>query len=342
MKQKFISIFILILLSSCSPIAPAPTATALAVSINTPLPTEPPTSAPTQTPVPTQNPALEYQKIEAKYIVTLSPEQKALYEQYNSEDRTPEGLTRRFLDGDLSTYLAYVDMNKDSKDFGEVTFIWNPEQQKPNPALLIGNDVLFINESSASKIGYNPDVDKAQAEATLVKYFDYVRANTIALSKGVNLPNTLDEALADPQAIKFLADGAQVNLRALKSENYVPHTYNVPFQLFNISETTGIVFKSVPKTNENMFFLSKDKETYAGWSVNQTANGPLIMESFSSNGGGISQGMDTQMILSSRIYRIVNRIFFRVSNDDNPDSITNQIIFTNSDWSTQPLIIYTK
>lgn len=33
-----------------------------------------------------------------------------------SEDKeAPEGLTRRFLDGDLSTYLAYVDMNKSQK-----------------------------------------------------------------------------------------------------------------------------------------------------------------------------------------------------------------------------------
>ncbi len=129
MKQKFISMFILILLSACSSIAPAPTATALAVSTNTSLPIEHPTSAPTQTPVPTQNPALEYQKIEAEYLATLSPEQKALYDQYNSIDRTPEGLIRRFLDGDLSTYLAYVDMYKDSKDFDEVVAVWNPEQK---------------------------------------------------------------------------------------------------------------------------------------------------------------------------------------------------------------------
>ena len=121
MKQKIISIFILILLSSCSSIAPAPTATALPASTNTHLPTKPPTSAPTQTATPTESLTASYQKIEAEYIATLSPEQKALYEQYNSKDRTAEGLTRRFLDVDLSTYLAYVDMNKDSKDYGEVT-----------------------------------------------------------------------------------------------------------------------------------------------------------------------------------------------------------------------------
>ena len=129
MKQKFISIFILILLSSCSSSTPAPTATALPVSTNTPLPTNPPTSAPTQTAIPTENPTASYQKIEAEYLATLSPEQKALYDQYNSIDRTPEELIRRFLDGDLCIYLAYVDMNENSKDFGEVTSVWNPEQK---------------------------------------------------------------------------------------------------------------------------------------------------------------------------------------------------------------------
>ncbi len=304
MKQKFISIFILILLSSCSSIAPAPNAATLTASINTPLPTELPTSAPTQTPVPTQNPALEYQKIEEEYIATLSSEQKALYVQYNSKDRTSEGLARRFLDGDMSTYLAYVDMNKDSKDFGEVTFIWNPEQQKPNPTLLIGDDVLFINTSSASKMAFT----KAEAEDTLVKYFKYVRANTIALSHRVNLPNTLDEALANPRAIEYLANGGQVNLRSVRSENHSLHKYNVPAQTISLSGSTAIVFKTVPEPDSNMFFLSFDKDKYYGWSINQASGQPLTINYYS-NGGDATPGPDPMMLLSNRIYRSFNNIF---------------------------------
>ncbi len=338
MKQKFISVFILILLSSCSSIAPAPTATALVVSTNTPLPTEPPTSAPIQTPAPTENPALEYQKIEEEYIATLSPEQKALYEQYNSKDRTAEGLTRRFLDGDLSTYLAYVDMNKNSKDFGEVTFIWNPEQQKLNPALLIGDDVIFINESSASKMAFT----KAEAEATLVKYFKYVRANTIALSYRVNLPNTLDEALADPRAIEFLDKGAQVDLRAIRSESYEKHKYSVPAQAISVSGATAIVFKTVPEPDQNMFLISYNADKYSGWSVDQNQNGALNINYFSNGGDSMPGGPAPEMLLSSRIYRAFNKIFFRASNDDTSDSITNQIIFNNNNWNTEPLIIYAK
>jgi hypothetical protein len=50
MKQILISIFILVLASSCSSVAPAPTATTLPTSASTPLPTETPTSTPSATP----------------------------------------------------------------------------------------------------------------------------------------------------------------------------------------------------------------------------------------------------------------------------------------------------
>ena len=75
MKQKFISIFILILLSSCSSATPAPTATALAVNTNTPLPTKPPTSAPTQTPAPTETPKIKVEALDISNPETFRAEE---------------------------------------------------------------------------------------------------------------------------------------------------------------------------------------------------------------------------------------------------------------------------
>ena len=282
MKQKIISIFILILLSSCSSIAPAPTATALPASTNTHLPTKPPTSAPTQTATPTESLTASYQKIEAEYIATLSPEQKALYEQYNSKDRTAEGLTRRFLDGDLSTYLAYVDMNKDSKDYGEVTSVWNPEQQKPNPALLIENN-LFINENSASEIIWNPDMDRDKAKQIMADYMKYVRLKLVAEASGIDLSNTLEGALTNEKAQKLLTEGHIVTLHdasASYKSNGIDVKYSVPSQLIEVASDTSIVFKIVSTTDANMILSTgydKDngKIIQDGVSFIQSANGSL-------------------------------------------------------------------
>jgi hypothetical protein len=285
-----------------------------------------------------ESPTASYEKMEAEYIATLTPEQKALYEQYGSKDRTSEGLVRRFLEHDgLKTYLAYVDVNPDSKDLNEVVAVWNPEQKKSNPAKLIGTNVLILNETSGDKIEFTGP----QAEATLEKYFKYVRANMIALNQGVNLPNELDDALADPRTIEYLANGAQVNLRAIRSESYSPRKYNVSAQTISISESTSIVFKTVKEPDPNMFFITKGPDIYMGWSIDQSAGGPLTIN-YSSNGLDTIQGSNSSMLLAKRISKVMHSLFFRASNDGSSDTITNTTIFNGGDLSTKPLIIYTK
>lgn len=285
-----------------------------------------------------ESPTASYQNMEKEYLETLTDEQMALYEQYASEDRTSEGLVRRFLEHEgLKTYLAYIDVNPDSKDLNEVVAVWNPEQQKSNPAKLIGTDVLILNGTSGDKIEFTGP----QAEDTLEEYFKYFRANIIALSKGEDLPNELDTALADPRAIEYLANGAQVNLRAIRSESYSPRKYYVPEQTISISESTSIVFKTVKEPDPNMFFITKGPDIYMGWSIGQSAGGPLTIN-YSSNGLDTIQGSNSSMLLSKRISKVMHSLFSRASNNDSSDTITNTTIFNGGDLSTKSLIIYTK
>ena len=214
MKQILISMFILILISSCSSVAPAPTATVLPSSTNVPTATvtsSPPTA--TEAPTATAELGAAAKLAESQYRASLTPEQQALFDQ--SADRTAEGLSRSFLTGDLSSYLVYQDTN----DNNEVTSVWNPETNKANPALFVDGN-LFINAAgTGSEIIYNPEMDRTQAKNNLSNYMRYVRAQVCAKGSGVMLPKTLDTALADPKAQKFLADSCNITLHRSAGAN---------------------------------------------------------------------------------------------------------------------------
>lgn len=244
-RRSFAIVMILCIgLSAC--------ATATPISTTTPGPTEtltatasPPTLTSTPTPEPTANP-------EDAYYQSLTAEQQALFDQ--TKDMTGEGFTRQFLaEQGLTSYLAYYDTD------GEVAFVWNFEQGKPNPALKIENNLL-INETSGSHIIWNPELNRAEAQKTLADYFRYARARVIAGANHVELGYTLESALANPLAQRYLEEGRRVTLLPT-SRNYTnvdgsPARFSVPAQKIFISGETPIVFRTVQELDENMVVVS--------------------------------------------------------------------------------------
>lgn len=285
--------------------------------------------------------------IETQYKTTLTVDQITMLD--STQDRTSEGLVRRFLDGDLSSYLAYVDVKPDSKDLGEVVGVWNREQQKSNPALLIENN-LFVNENSASEIIWNPDMDRAEAKQTMADYMKYVRAQVCAKSNKVDLPNTLDGALADPNAIKYLEDGCTITL--LKSSGGKNHPYNVPEQNILISSETGVVIRFVSEPNSDMTFIESgvEKASYHGWSFKQQDANLLSIDFFQTGAPYITQFPEyTHLLFSERLAYIFQSLFSRTQqsniNAGERDTVTGQIIYgtqTNYPDEPQALIIYSK
>ncbi len=332
MLPKIISLAILIpFLSACAEATPVPTTTLLPTETFTPSPI--PTETPTLTPEPTANP-------ETAYYQSLTDEQKALFDQ--TRDMTAEGFTRQFLtEQGLTNYLAYYD-----KD-GEVAYVWNFEQGKLNPALKIENNLL-INETSASHIIWNPELNRAEAQKTLADYFRYARARVIAGANHVQLGNTLESALANPLTQKYLDNGSFITLHGV-SWNDKFHPYSVLSQKINVSGDTPFVIKFVAEPNNNMAFsyLAADPEVYRGWGFEQN-NDRVYLEYFNQGAEDLISYADYKdMVLTRRVSRLFRSLFSRASDFNNAhgefDTVTSHIIFSDQNLETNnPLIIYSQ
>ncbi|MBV6402050.1 MAG: hypothetical protein CNIPEHKO_02354 [Anaerolineales bacterium] len=334
-RRSFAIVMILCIgLSAC--------ATATPISTTTPGPTEtltatasPPTLTSTPTPEPTANP-------EGAYYQSLTPEQQALFDQ--TKDMTGEGFTRQFLaEQGLTSYLAYYDRD------GEVAFVWNFEQGKPNPALKIENNLL-INETSGSHIIWNPELNRAEAQKTLADYFRYARARVCAASAGVQLGNTLESALANPLAQKYLDNGCVVTLRGVSWNNEF-HPYSVPNQKLKLFSDTSFVIKFVPEPNNNMAlsYLFADPKIYNGWGWEQSDNASAIIATYFNQGAEdlSSYAEYKDMILTRRIARVFRSLFGRAGGSTEPhgafDTVTSHVIFSDKNLETNnPLIIYSQ
>ncbi len=333
--NKFLSfLFIASLFSACAPASTlAPTHLTPDTSHLTP---SPPPLPPTETPAPTATIAPEI-AIEQAYRQTLTPEQLALFDQ--SSDLTHEGLARRFLENDLSHYLAYFDRD------GEVAYVWNPEQMKTNPALKIDNNLL-INENSASHIVWNPELDREQAKKTLSDYFKYARARVCAAGTGVQLPKTLDTALADPKAQGFLEKGCTVTLHGVKTLSGQSYPYSVLSQTIDVSGQVGIVVRFVDKKESNMILVPiilDGIEAENAFIQKQTERGNLEFNFFHSG----PESRIADKILSRRISWMFQSFFSRATRvnarglGDN-DHLTAQVIYNSKGVDISPLIIYSK
>lgn len=309
----------------------------------TQLPTASPTETPTFTPTPepTANP-------EDAYYQSLTPEQQALFDQ--TKDMTGEGFTRQFLaEQGLTSYLAYYDTD------GEVAFVWNFEQGKPNPALKIENNLL-INETSGSHIIWNPELNRAEAQKTLADYFRYARARVIAGANHVELGNTLESALANPLTQEYLEEGRNVTLLPT-SGNYInidgsPARFSVPAQKIFISGETPIVFRTVQELNENMVVTSgttDGKPTLSGYSIGQDKNGIVFFSYYSEGPDYLGRfGKKYQKhILSFRITCVLASSFSRADGGQYQgliDTVTSEIMYNpyNILDGTNPPSIYSQ
>jgi hypothetical protein len=298
-----------------------------------------PSPTPTETLTPTEP---SFSDLESRYRDTLTPEQQKQFDE--SKNMTSEGLVRRFLDDDLASYLAYTNARPDSIDYREVTAVWNSEQNRLNPALLIENN-LFINERTSSEIIWNPEMDRATAKQTFANYMKYVRLKLIAIANGIRLSNTLEGALANQESLGLLKKGDTVILRHLhSSSSRRKHKYNVPEQEFLFSEQTGIVFKFISNETPNMYFSesASDADNYKGWSCDQKNNGYFQINYFSQGPEDFTGYSFGDKIFSRRLAYVVNYLFYRASNNGDVDTITNQTIFNQFGVEIKPLIIFSK
>ncbi len=311
---------------------PIPSPTITATQLPTVSPTETPTFTPT--PEPTANP-------EDAYYQSLTPEQQALFDQ--TKDMTGEGFTRQFLaEQGLTSYLAYYDTD------GEVAFVWNFEQGKPNPALKIENNLL-INETSGSHIIWNPELNRAEAQKTLADYFRYARARVIAGANHVELGNTLESALANPLTQEYLDNGGFVTLRGVSSNNKF-HPYSVPNQKLKLFSDTSFVIKFVTEPNNNMAlsYLFDDPKIYNGWGVEQN-NNIIYLNYFNQGAENIANSKEFKvMILARRIANMFQSLFYRAAGHSNMhgevDPITANEIFHTENYGNlpEPLVIFSK
>ena len=336
-RRSFAIVMILCIgLSAC--------ATATPISTTTPGPTEtltatasPPTLTSTPTPEPTANP-------EDAYYQSLTAEQQALFDQ--TKDMTGEGFTRQFLaEQGLTSYLAYYDTD------GEVAFVWNFEQGKPNPALKIENNLL-INETSGSHIIWNPELNRAEAQKTLADYFRYARARVIAGANHVELGYTLESALANPLAQRYLEEGRRVTLLPT-SRNYTnvdgsPARFSVPAQKIFISGETPIVFRTVQELDENMVVVSGRSDGNR-WmfsrSFEQSPEGALFINYFDAGSdASLASSNDSNLILARRLALSFHLIFGRAERPNTigvEDTVTVSFIFNGVGLlPKKPLIIY--
>lgn len=328
-------------LSACAPQnPPLPAGEGTGVR-ETPTPTQPsstetftPSPVPTLTPEPTANP-------ETAYYQSLTDEQKALFDQ--TRDMTVEGFTRQFLtEQGLTNYLAYYDKS------GEVAYVWNFEQGKLNPALKIENNLL-INETSASHIIWNPNLNRAEAQKTLADYFRYARARVIAGANHVQLGKTLESALANPLTQKYLGNGSFVTLHGVSWNNKF-HPYSVPKQRINVSGDTSFVIKFVAEPNDKMAFrwLAADPEVYSGWGFEQN-NDRIFFEYFNQGAEDIATDKELKdMILVRRIAFMFQSFFYRAAGHSSMagevDTITANEIFHTENYSDLPdsLVYFSK
>ncbi len=317
-------------------------ATATPISTTTPGPTEtltatasPPTLTSTPTPEPTANP-------EDAYYQSLTAEQQALFDQ--TKDMTGEGFTRQFLaEQGLTSYLAYYDTD------GEVAFVWNFEQGKPNPALKIENNLL-INETSGSHIIWNPELNRAEAQKTLADYFRYARARVIAGANHVELGNTLESALANPLAQRYLEEGRRVTLLPT-SRNYTnvdgsPARFSVPAQKIFISDETPIIWRTVTEFDNNMVAIPiiwDGSRSLRAYGYEQNKEGVLFINYFSEG----SEFLPLNYILARRIgfafHLLYGRAEFSNTLTGVDDLVTASIVFNGSGPKPKnPLVIYSQ
>jgi len=335
-RLPIIFTIVCICLSACAAPTeiPFPSPTITATQLPTVSPTETVTSTPT--PEPTANP-------EDAYYQSLTAEQQALFDQ--TKDMTGEGFTRQFLtEQGLTSYLAYYDRD------GEVAFVWNFEQGKPNPALKIENNLL-INETSGSHIIWNPELNRVEAQKTLADYFRYARARVCAASAGVQLGNTLESALANPLAQKYLDNGCVVTLRGVSWNNEF-HPYSVPNQKLKLFSDTSFVIKFVPEPNNNMAlsYLVADPKIYNGWGWEQSDNASAIIATYFNQGAeNIANSKEFKvMILARRIANMFQSLFYRAAGHSNMhgevDPITANEIFHTENYGNlpEPLVIFSK
>ncbi|MCC6569458.1 MAG: hypothetical protein IT315_09485 [Anaerolineales bacterium] len=324
--SRIISILLLafmIFVSACASPAVAPTQTAFPVT-STLTPSPIPTETLVPTPEPTANP-------ETAYYQSLTDEQKALFDQ--TKDMTAEGFNRMFLtEQGLTNYLAYYDKS------GEVAYVWNFEQGKLNPALKIENNLL-INETSASHIIWNPELNRAEAQKTLADYFRYARARVIAGANHVQLGNTLESALANPVTQKYLEEGRNVTLLPT-SRDYInidgsKAKFKVPAQNIFVSGETPIVFRTVQELDENMVVTSGASEgqrILTGYSFETNSDGTLIINYYHVGPEDLANFSEhSDFVLSRRIKNAVSGMFGRASqalfSGGYDDPVTQSIIF---------------
>jgi len=308
----------------------------------TQLPTASPTETPTFTPTPepTANP-------EDAYYQSLTAEQQALFDQ--TKDMTGEGFTRQFLaEQGLTSYLAYYDTD------GEVAFVWNFEQGKPNPALKIENNLL-INETSGSHIIWNPELNRVEAQKTLADYFRYARARVIAGANHVELGNTLESALANPLVQRYLEEGRRVTLLPT-SGNYAnvdgsPARFSVPAQKIFISGETPIVFRTVQELDENMVVIAgitNDQRRLRGYSYEQNSEGVLLIKYHNEGPEDLASYEEhADLIFSRRLAMALQSMFLRaevsLASGGAEDMVTKSIIFSGEGLLPKnPLVIYSQ
>lgn len=339
-RRSFAIVMILCIgLSAC--------ATATPISTTTPGPTEtltatasPPTLTSTPTPEPTANP-------EDAYYQSLTAEQQALFDQ--TKDMTGEGFTRQFLaEQGLTSYLAYYDTD------GEVAFVWNFEQGKPNPALKIENNLL-INETSGSHIIWNPELNRAEAQKTLADYFRYARARVIAGANHVELGNTLESSLANPLAQRYLEEGRRVTLLPT-SRNYTnvdgsPARFSVPAQKIFISGETPIVFRTVQKLNKNMAVIygtTDNKRWLKAYGFEQNTEGVLLINYYNEGPEDLASYKEhADLIFARRLAMALQFMFLRteisLAYGGAEDVVTKSIIFSGEGLLPKdPIVIYSQ
>ena len=278
MKQKFISMFILILLSACSSIAPAPTATELPASINAPLPTEPPTSAPTNTSsAPTENPTVSYgQQFTNDYM--------AKFDNIREGTKDVAGEKKKVIFGtDLETKVEQVigmEMDGQMVRMGE----WVDSEGRSFYAYIpngfdIGQRIGVTSKTSEILFG-------TEDKPLSVNFF-----KSIGKQWGMTPEEAKAKILADGGIANFKVPIAPVPGSELAKDDYAvvwkdlpyPANFNLPIEIIAIEDVNKFDKLDQKFRDSRVTTREAEKELgiSEGWLMTTKENGQIVIVSFS-------------------------------------------------------------
>jgi hypothetical protein len=182
---------------------------------------------------------------------------------------------------------------------GRLIGVKNAETGEILPALIAGDNVLFVNEKPKPII-YNPKLNQAKAEQTLSDVFTYFKAKLCADVKGVYISKVLETAINSPELNSLLAEGCTAKINADSDDftsmdpRYAPYACNIPNQYFNIDEETPIIVRLVKEPTEYMWFgvgLDEyDQVSARGISISQQENGAIVISIYALRWGAPNDG----------------------------------------------------